>query len=141
MIYIGLDPKPKTLNPSAIRNSLHLFSPIKNERKKETPSLHFRLLENTSSEQEIISVNVLDREKKMEKSIITLDKGTTCTAWNYSGQRLATGSIDGTLTIFDALEPASSSFTCSSRFKVRISLLFFSYLFLFVRKLSCNFTL
>ncbi|KAK9268602.1 hypothetical protein L1049_000357 [Liquidambar formosana] len=54
----------------------------------------------------------------MEKSLVTLDKGTTCSSWNYCGQRLATGSIDGTLAIFDAFEPASSSFTCTSRSKV-----------------------
>ncbi|CAK9163049.1 unnamed protein product [Ilex paraguariensis] len=51
----------------------------------------------------------------MDKAVVTLDKGTTCSAWNYCGQRLATGSIDGTLTIFDSADPASSSFTCSSR--------------------------
>lgn len=55
----------------------------------------------------------------MDKSLVVLDKGTTCSAWNYCGQRLATGSIDGTLAIFDAGEPASSSsFTCTSRSRV-----------------------
>ncbi|XP_052207841.1 protein SEH1 isoform X2 [Diospyros lotus] len=54
----------------------------------------------------------------MEKSVATLDKGTTCSSWNYCGQRLATGSEDGTLAIFDSANPASSSFTCSSRSKV-----------------------
>ncbi|KAK2966496.1 hypothetical protein RJ640_019025 [Escallonia rubra] len=53
----------------------------------------------------------------MDKSIVTLDKGTTCSSWNYCGERLATGSIDGTLTIFDSVDPASSSFTCTSRSK------------------------
>lgn len=49
----------------------------------------------------------------------TLDKGTVCSSWNYCGQRLATGSVDGTLAIFDSLDStSSSSFTCSSRFKV-----------------------
>ncbi|KAJ0047972.1 hypothetical protein Pint_15015 [Pistacia integerrima] len=54
----------------------------------------------------------------MEKPIATLDKDTTCSSWNYCGQRLATGSVDGTLSIFDSRDPASSSFTCSSRTKV-----------------------
>ncbi|KAJ8768506.1 hypothetical protein K2173_022600 [Erythroxylum novogranatense] len=54
----------------------------------------------------------------MEKSVAVLDKGTTCSSWNYCGQRLATGSIDGTLSIFDSPDPASSSFTTTSKFKV-----------------------
>ncbi|GAB4857521.1 hypothetical protein Ancab_015429 [Ancistrocladus abbreviatus] len=54
----------------------------------------------------------------MEKSVATLDKGTICSSWNYSAQRLATGSIDGTLAIFDSPDPASSTFSCSSRIKV-----------------------
>lgn len=49
----------------------------------------------------------------------TLERGTVCSAWNYSAQRLATGSIDGTLSIFDSPDPASSSsFTSSSSIKV-----------------------
>ncbi|KAL3498975.1 hypothetical protein ACH5RR_041707 [Cinchona calisaya] len=54
----------------------------------------------------------------MEKEIVTLDKGTTCTAWNYSGQRLAAGSDNGTLAIYSPTDPASSVFTCISTFKV-----------------------
>lgn len=60
-------------------------------------------------------------EAKMDKPIINLDKGTTCTAWNYSGQRLAAGSTDGNLSIFDSTDPASSVFSCSSKFKVHES--------------------
>ncbi|KAK3000701.1 hypothetical protein RJ639_022462, partial [Escallonia herrerae] len=64
------------------------------------------------------TVHTGEREKRgMDKSIVTLDKGTTCSSWNYCGERLATGSIDGTLTIFDSVDPASSSFTCTSRSK------------------------
>ncbi|CDP12138.1 unnamed protein product [Coffea canephora] len=55
----------------------------------------------------------------MEETLLTLDQDTTCTAWNYSGQRLAAGSINGTLAIYDSKDPASSSFTCTSRFKVQ----------------------
>ncbi|KAI7993416.1 Protein SEH1 [Camellia lanceoleosa] len=55
----------------------------------------------------------------MEKSVVTFDKGTTCSSWNYCGERLATGSIDGTLAIFDSVDPASSSFTCTSTSRVR----------------------
>ncbi|BFG31910.1 hypothetical protein CerSpe_181840 [Prunus speciosa] len=54
----------------------------------------------------------------MEKPLVALDKGTTCSSWNYSGQRLATGSVDGTLAIFDTRDPASSSFSCTSKSKV-----------------------
>ncbi|KAK4728852.1 hypothetical protein R3W88_021840 [Solanum pinnatisectum] len=57
----------------------------------------------------------------MDKAIIKLDEGTTCTAWNYSGHRLAAGSTDGTLSIFDSTDPASSVFNCSSKFKVHES--------------------
>ncbi|KAE8056012.1 hypothetical protein FH972_012815 [Carpinus fangiana] len=55
----------------------------------------------------------------MEKSLVTLERGTVCSAWNYCGQRLATGSDDGTLAIFDSRDPASSSsFTCTSKSRV-----------------------
>ncbi|KAK9067951.1 hypothetical protein SSX86_012062 [Deinandra increscens subsp. villosa] len=54
----------------------------------------------------------------MEKSVATLDKGTICSSWNYCGQRLATGLIDGTIAIFDTSDPASSSFTSTFKFKV-----------------------
>ncbi|KAL3362414.1 hypothetical protein AABB24_015016 [Solanum stoloniferum] len=57
----------------------------------------------------------------MDKAIIKLDEGTTCTAWNYSGHRLAAGSTDGTLSVFDSTDPASSVFNCSSKFKVHES--------------------
>lgn len=57
---------------------------------------------------------------RMEKSVLKLDKGTACTAWNYCGQRLAAGTVDGTLAIFDSPDPASSSFSCSSRVQVGI---------------------
>lgn len=55
----------------------------------------------------------------MDKAIIKLEEGTTCTAWNYSGHRLAAGSTDGTLFVFDSTDPASSVFSGSSKFKVR----------------------
>eukprot|EP00257_Ricinus_communis_P000387 XP_002509937.2 protein SEH1 [Ricinus communis] len=54
----------------------------------------------------------------MEKAIATLDTGTTCSSWNYCGQRLATGSIDGYLSIFDPRDPGSSSFTRTSKIRV-----------------------
>ncbi|WCJ26477.1 Protein SEH1 [Euphorbia peplus] len=57
----------------------------------------------------------------MAKSMATLDKGTLCSSWNYSGQRLATGSDDGNLSIFDPRDPASSSFTCTSKIRVHES--------------------
>lgn len=54
------------------------------------------------------------------KSMATLDSGTTCSSWNYSGHRLAGGSVDGTLSVYDSPVPSSySSFTRSS--KVRVS--------------------
>ncbi|KAI8016378.1 Protein SEH1 [Camellia lanceoleosa] len=51
-------------------------------------------------------------------SVVTFDKGTTCSSWNYCGERLATGSINGALAIFDSVDPASSSFTCTSTSRV-----------------------
>ncbi|KAL5747644.1 hypothetical protein ACOSQ2_024941 [Xanthoceras sorbifolium] len=55
----------------------------------------------------------------MEKAIATLDKDTTCSSWNYSGQRLATGSLHGTLSVFDSPDPASSSsFSPTSKTRV-----------------------
>ncbi|KAL8238849.1 hypothetical protein R6Q59_015416 [Mikania micrantha] len=54
----------------------------------------------------------------MEKLVATLDKGTICSSWNYCGQRLATGSMDGTITIFDTSDPASSVFSSTFKFKV-----------------------
>ncbi|KAL8536314.1 hypothetical protein ACS0TY_011802 [Phlomoides rotata] len=57
----------------------------------------------------------------MDKSILILDKGTRCTAWNYSGQRLVAGLDDGTVVIYDSTDPASSTFISTSRFKARES--------------------
>ncbi|EOA33865.1 hypothetical protein CARUB_v10021356mg, partial [Capsella rubella] len=60
--------------------------------------------------------------EKMAKSMATLDSGTTCSSWNYSGHRLAAGSLDGSLSVYDSSTPSASSsstFTCSS--KVRVS--------------------
>ncbi|GAA0151965.1 transporter [Lithospermum erythrorhizon] len=55
----------------------------------------------------------------MDEVIISLEKGTTCSSWNYSGHRLATASLDGTLCIFHSTHPSSSSsFTCTTKFKV-----------------------
>ncbi|KAK7406061.1 hypothetical protein VNO78_07677 [Psophocarpus tetragonolobus] len=55
----------------------------------------------------------------MAKELLRLDNGTSCTAWNYSGTRLAVGSSDGTLSIFDSRHPPSSS-SLLSTFKSRI---------------------
>eukprot|EP00262_Sarcandra_glabra_P015008 TRINITY_DN4540_c0_g1_i1.p1 TRINITY_DN4540_c0_g1~~TRINITY_DN4540_c0_g1_i1.p1 ORF type:complete len:326 (-),score=65.09 TRINITY_DN4540_c0_g1_i1:304-1281(-) len=56
----------------------------------------------------------------MEKTLVTLEKGAVCCSWNYSGQRLASGSSDGTLAIYDPLEPPSSpSFTCTYKWRAR----------------------
>ncbi|XP_021894850.1 protein SEH1 isoform X2 [Carica papaya] len=55
----------------------------------------------------------------MEKSVATLDRGATCSSWNYCGQRLASGTVDGDVAVFDTRDPAaSSSLTCISKFKV-----------------------
>lgn len=54
----------------------------------------------------------------MEKSVATLDKGAICSSWNYCGQRLSTGMIDGSIAIYDTSDPASSSFTSTFKFKV-----------------------
>ncbi|XP_010553556.1 PREDICTED: protein SEH1 [Tarenaya hassleriana] len=57
----------------------------------------------------------------MAKSMATLDSDTTCSSWNYSGHRLAAGSVDGSLALYDASDASaspSSSFTCSSKVRV-----------------------
>lgn len=57
---------------------------------------------------------------EMEKAMATFDKGTVCSAWNYSASRLATGLADGTIVIFDSPDPSSSSTSLirTSNFKV-----------------------
>ncbi|KAL2347972.1 hypothetical protein Fmac_001972 [Flemingia macrophylla] len=55
----------------------------------------------------------------MAKEMLSLDDGTTCTAWNYSASRLAAGSADGTLSIFDSRHPPSSS-SLRTTFKSRV---------------------
>lgn len=73
----------------------------------------------------------------------TFDKGTVCSAWNYSANRLATGSADGTLVIFDSPDPSSSStsLTRTSNFKVFlfsfISLFLFQLNFIVLGRLNC----
>lgn len=76
----------------------------------------------------------------MERKLATLERGTVCSAWNYSAQRLASASINGYLSIFDSPDPASSSsFSPSSSFQVCpfcffqliVSILFiFGYIFI-----------
>lgn len=51
---------------------------------------------------------------------MTFDDGTTCSSWNYCGLRLATGSVDGTLSIFDARDEASSSPSFSLTYKFTV---------------------
>ncbi|KAK7307895.1 hypothetical protein VNO77_41349 [Canavalia gladiata] len=58
-------------------------------------------------------------EREMAKELLTLDNGTTCTSWNYSATRLAAGSADGTLSIFDFNDAPSSS-SLRSTFKSRV---------------------
>ncbi|WJX67087.1 epoxide hydrolase, soluble (sEH) [Trifolium repens] len=56
----------------------------------------------------------------MAKELLSLDNGTTCSSWNYSDTRLATGSVDGTLSIFDLRDPTSSSSSLRSSFKTKV---------------------
>jgi len=55
----------------------------------------------------------------MAKSMATLDSGTTCSSWNQSGDRLAAGSLNGKLSIYESSTSSSSTFSCTS--KVRVS--------------------
>lgn len=59
----------------------------------------------------------------MAKELLSLDNGTACSSWNYSGMRLATGSTDGTLSIFDFRDPASSN-SLRFTFKTKVNLIF-----------------
>lgn len=53
---------------------------------------------------------LLEHEKAaMERTLVNLEKGSICCSWNYCGQRLATGSIDGTLSIYDSIDPTTPS--------------------------------
>ncbi|GAU23002.1 hypothetical protein TSUD_297470 [Trifolium subterraneum] len=56
----------------------------------------------------------------MAKELLSLDNGTTCSSWNYSDTRLATGSVDGTFSIFDLRDPTSSSSSLRSTFKTKV---------------------
>ncbi|KAL5079412.1 hypothetical protein RYX36_007833 [Vicia faba] len=56
----------------------------------------------------------------MAKELLSLDNGTTCSSWNYSGIRLATGSTDGSLSVFDFRDPASSSNNLRFTFKTKV---------------------
>jgi WD40 repeat protein len=68
----------------------------------------------------------------MAKELLSLDNGTTCSSWNYSDTRLATGSVDGTLSIFDLRDPTSSSSSLRSTFKTKVNLIF-NYFFLLIK--------
>ncbi|XP_068635145.1 protein SEH1-like isoform X2 [Aristolochia californica] len=53
----------------------------------------------------------------MEKHLIALDKGATCSAWNYCSLRMAAGATDGTVSIYDSPEQGSPSFVRSFKWK------------------------
>lgn len=54
----------------------------------------------------------------MHKWLETLDSGVVCCGWNYCGQRLVAGYIDGTVSIHDSTDPISApSLTQSFRWK------------------------
>jgi WD40 repeat protein len=65
----------------------------------------------------------------MAKELLSLDNGTICSSWNYSDTRLATGSVDGTLSIFDLRDSTSSSSSLRSTFKTKVNLMFNFYFF------------
>ncbi|OIW11110.1 hypothetical protein TanjilG_22917 [Lupinus angustifolius] len=50
----------------------------------------------------------------MAKELLKFNNVTTCSSWNYSSTRLASGSKDGSLSIFDFTHPSSSSSLRSS---------------------------
>ncbi|XP_072950134.1 protein SEH1 [Typha angustifolia] len=54
----------------------------------------------------------------MEMEVATLEKGAVCCGWNYCGQRLAVGSADGYVSIYDSLDSSSS---LSSKWKAHAS--------------------
>lgn len=55
----------------------------------------------------------------MEKTLVNLKEGSICCSWNYCGQRLASGSSDGSLSIYDSIDPTtpSSSLRLTSSWK------------------------
>ncbi|KAL4204137.1 hypothetical protein AMTRI_Chr01g108220 [Amborella trichopoda] len=58
-----------------------------------------------------------------EKLLVTMEKGAHCSSWNYSGQRMAVGSTDGTLSIYDSDDPTSTSFSCTSQWKAHVGVI------------------
>ncbi|XP_042431129.1 protein SEH1-like [Zingiber officinale] len=56
----------------------------------------------------------------MEREVASLEKGAVCCAWNYCGQRIAVGHIDGSVSIHDSHDyPAAPS--SSSKWKAHSS--------------------
>eukprot|EP01018_Ginkgo_biloba_P004574 Gb_23268 [translate_table: standard] len=53
----------------------------------------------------------------MEKTIMSLEEDVHCNAWNCSGERMAGGSVDGSIHILDADKAGASAFTCTSKWK------------------------
>lgn len=53
----------------------------------------------------------------MEKTIVSMEEGIHCNAWNYSGERMAGGHVDGSVHIFSSHEAGDSQFTCTNRWK------------------------
>ena len=54
----------------------------------------------------------------MEKTMLSMEEGIHCNAWNYSGERMAGGHVDGSVHIFDSDKTGGSQFTCTSKWKV-----------------------
>ena len=74
----------------------------------------------------------------MAKELLSLDNGTTCSSWNYSSTRLATGSTDGTFQIFNFRDPpSSSSNSLRSSFKSKVTFIFNSIIIVFFLLRAC----
>jgi hypothetical protein len=63
-------------------------------------------------------------EAQQQRVVAELEKGAACSGWNFCGQRLAVGSFDGVVSIYDSHDSsASAASSPSHKWKVSFKLL------------------
>ncbi|KAH9308922.1 hypothetical protein KI387_036833, partial [Taxus chinensis] len=63
------------------------------------------------------AILIFTSEDKMAKTLLSTEDGVHCNAWNYCGERMAGGSLDGSVHIFDSHKDEASQFTCTNKWK------------------------
>lgn len=56
--------------------------------------------------------------QQQQRVVATLERGAACTAWNFCGQRLAVGSFDGAVSVYDSSQDSSPDSAPSHKWKV-----------------------